>query len=145
MAHYRIQMKVDMPEEQLFTYLATLTNAKDWEPGVSGANVSDGAPLGIGSTFELEMHSRTRSRPFVYKIVEFEPPHHCVLEAVTRAFYSRITIDTRSIDDETSELNYESALRRRGFAAFFNGLLYLPVRRTGKRAQQNLAKVLTRH
>ena len=134
-----------MPQEQLFTYLARLSNAKDWDPSVSGAVDANTDPLGLKSSFELEVHARKRTRSFHYKVVEFKPPQHAVLEATTRAFYSRITINIFKVDDETSELNYESAIRRRGFAAIFNGLLYVPVRRIGKRAQLNLGKVLARN
>ncbi|HVB02029.1 MAG TPA: hypothetical protein VNE42_12330 [Acidimicrobiales bacterium] len=143
MANYRIPLKVGLPQEKLFTYLTTLSYARDWEPSVAGARDENTAALGIGSSFDLEIRARKRTRPFTYKIVEFEPPQRAVLEAITRAFYSRITINVLKIDDETSEMNFESALRRRGFSAIFNGILYFPMRRIGKRAHLNLERVLT--
>ncbi len=143
MANYRITIQVAMPREPLFAYLTTLSNARNWEPTVSAASDTNGEPLESGRTFEIEARAPTRVRKFTYKIVEFEPPQHSVLEAITRSFYSRITINVRKIDDETSEMVYESALRRRGFSAIFNSLLFISMRRNGKRARHNLERVLT--
>lgn len=145
MANYRILLNIDMPQEKLFTYLATLSNTKEWEPSVGGARDENREALGLGSTFELEIHARKSTRPFTFKIVEFEAPQCAVLDSITRAFYSKITVKVRKIDEESSEMSFESMRRRRGFSAIFNGLLFFPMRRIGKRARLNLEKVLTDH
>lgn len=142
MANYRILLKVDMPQEELFNFLTTLSNTKDWDPSVAGSLDENTEVLGLGSTFELNIHTHKRTRLFTFKIVEFESPQCAVLESITRAFYSKITVKIRKIDEGSSEMSYESILRRRGFSAIFNGLLALPMRRIGKRAHLNLEKVL---
>ncbi|HUY07732.1 MAG TPA: hypothetical protein VMU99_10775 [Acidimicrobiales bacterium] len=145
MANYRIALKVDIPQGELFTYLVTLTNTTQWEPSVTRARAERPGAIGIGSGFDLEIRARTHARAFAFKIVEFDSPQSAVLEAITRAFYSRITLMVQKIDESSSVMDYELILRRRGFGAIFNGLLYLPVRRIGKRARINLEKVLNAH
>lgn len=143
MANYRIVLEVNLPQVELFDYLATLSNTKDWEPSTAeGRNVGPEA-LGLGSTFEIEIRSRRGTRPFTFQIVEFDAPQWAVIDATTRALYARYTIQVRKVDEHTSEMNFESVRRHRGFSAIFNSLLFIPMRRIGKRARLNLERTLS--
>lgn len=142
MANYRMSIQSNMPQERLFKYMATFSNAVEWDPEVASARGDDPGQLGLGSLFHLDLRVRKGTTPFIYKIVEFESPSCVVLEAITKTFFARDTIKVHKIDDKTSELDYEATLRMRGFAAILNGLLFIPFRRVGKRAKRGLEAVL---
>jgi hypothetical protein len=144
MAIYRTTLRVPMPQVALFTYMATYSNAKSWDPIVKDAREEQPLPAALGAMFHLDVKTLRGTRPFTYTIVEFDSPNTVVLEAITNTYYSREAISVRKVSDEESELTYRATLRLRGFAAILNGFLPIVIHRIGLQARQGLWTQLTR-
>ncbi len=135
-------IRAPLSASALFTYLATFSNAKFWDPSVRSASFDgDGVPR-LGSRYQLEIAARRGTTTFDYTIIEFIPSERVVLEAITKNFYSRDTIDIRPLDVHHAEFTYEATLRFRGFAAIANGALFFVLRKIGRRAEIGLRREL---
>lgn len=72
MATYHGTVASTWPADAVFDYLATFSNAAEWDPGVLSAGRRDIGPLGVGTVFHLPFgsgaggsRSTTRSWPSI--------------------------------------------------------------------------------
>lgn len=144
MANYRINLEAAISQERLFTYIATFSNAVDWDPAVTASREESPGPVVLGSAYHLDVKFGKQTRHFTYTIVEIDPPRRVVLEAITKTFYTRDVITFRALSNGASALSLEATLRLRGFAAILNGFLLIPFRRMGNHARQGLAAALSK-
>ena len=53
MAHYQAAVQSRWPAAETFAYLATFSNAVDWDPGVLASEQLDPGPVAVGTRFRL--------------------------------------------------------------------------------------------
>ncbi len=137
MSRYRRTITLDVPPAEAFAYLARFSNAAQWDPGVSRAEMVTPEPVGVGSTFELDVRAMGRDLPFRYEVIEHEPPTRVTLRAERHPFVSVDTIVVAPLDAGCT-LTYDADLRLVGLFRVFSPLLDLAFRRIGDRAIEGL-------
>ncbi len=142
MARYRGIVVSGRSAEETFDYLAEFSNAAEWDPGVAGAERVEDAPIGLGSTFRLDVLVGGRSTPLDYTITSYERPHRVVVTAQNAFIRSEDTISVAPRPEGGSVLTYQADLGLVGPASPLSGLLTLPFRRIGDRGLGGLRGVL---
>jgi NAD(P)-dependent dehydrogenase (short-subunit alcohol dehydrogenase family) len=143
MTRYRGTVVSERSAEETFDYLAEFSNAAEWDPGVAGAQRLDDGPVGLGSTFRLDVRIGSRISPLEYRVVAYERPRRVVLLAESGTIRSEDTVTVAPRSGGGSILTYHADLTLLGPLAGFNPLLALPFRRIGDRGLGGLRKVLT--
>ncbi len=141
MATYRATVSSTWSPGDVFEYLATFSNAAEWDPGVLSAERRDAGPLGPGSVFHLVVQFRGRGLPLDYEIVAFDPPERVRLRAASAQVVSEDTISCRP-DGSGTVVDYHADLRMRGVYAVVNPILGPMFQKIGDRAMARLAGVL---
>ena len=143
MARYRTTVESDRTPAEAFDYLATFSNAAEWDPGVDEGQQVTPDPVGLGSRFRLRARFLGRSVPLEYRIVAFERPGRVVLEADERAVRSTDEITVVAAGNG-SRVTYEADLRLKGPLGVLDPVLSLVFRRVGDRAAGGLQRALHR-
>ncbi len=114
MATYSTQIDARRCQDDVFEYLGTFSNAREWDPGVvDGVSLTPG-PLALGSAFRLGVQLAGRVVPFEYRVVDIDRPRLVVL----RAQHGRIvSTDTITVEwaGPGSRVRYDAVLEARGF------------------------------
>ena len=92
MATYRTQIDSPRDREEVFEYMATFSNASEWDPGVSGAEALSPSPPELGSVYRLRVRVAGRDVPFDYRVVALDRPTRVVLRAENSGIVSTDTI-----------------------------------------------------
>ena len=69
----------------MFEYLATFSNAREWDPGVTEGEALTPGPAAVGSVYRLGVRIAGRVVAFDYKVVDIDRPRRVVLQAHARA------------------------------------------------------------
>lgn len=92
MATYNTVFETTRPQDEAFEYLATFSNAEQWDPGVEeGESMTPGEPA-VGSVYRLGVRLFGRVVPFEYRVLELERPRRVVLQATHGRLVSTDTI-----------------------------------------------------
>jgi hypothetical protein len=143
MATYRTSIPSTRPPADLFAYMARFSNAREWDPSVSGAEELSPGPPALGSTYRLRVRSLGGSVVVLdYRIIEFAAPHRVVLHAQNHLLSSTDVIEVESGPGEGSTLAYTATLTLRGFLSPFSALLQRPFQGLGDRAADGLGAVV---
>lgn len=92
---FRQAIEVARPPDQVFAYVADLSHAAEWDPGVAESRRLGEGPLGIGARFELVLRFRGKLLPFTYVVT--------ALDEGRQAFFEGEGAKARSIDSVTVE------------------------------------------
>ena len=92
MATYCAEIDSPKGREDVFEYMATFSNAREWDPGVTGAESLTPGPPEVGSVFRLDVRVAGRTVPFDYRVVALERPTKVVLQAKGSGVVSTDTI-----------------------------------------------------
>jgi len=141
MATYHATVDSTWPADAVFDYLATFSNAAEWDPGVLSAGRRDAGPLGVGTVFHLMVRFRGRGLPLDYEIVAFDPPRRVRLRASSAQVVSEDTITCRPGGSGTV-VDYHADLRMRGVYSVVNPILGPMFQKIGDRGMAGLAAVL---
>jgi len=117
MAHFRAEIEVPRPIEEVFRYLAKFENAADWDPGIVAARKLDDGPVRAGTRFEVVSRFLGRDIRLTYAVTQLEPPSRLVLEGEADTVVSVDTL-TFAKTGVGTRLVYDANLR-------LKGLLYL--------------------
>lgn len=141
MATYRTQILTPRPLEEVFDYVATFSNAQEWDPGVSSASRSGQGQPELGERFELQLEFAGRTTPFTYEIVELDRPNRVVLRSETKRFTSEDTITVRETTDGTV-VDYQAVLTLNGLLGLADPILGLTFDRIADKAADGLREAL---
>ncbi len=142
MSRYRGTVVSERSAEETFDYLAEFSNAGQWDPGVAGAERLDEGPVGLGSSFRLQVKFSSRTFPLDYRVVSYERPHRVVLLAESASVRSEDTVTVVPRPGGGSILTYDADLTLLGPLAHFNVLLSPVFRGIGDRGLGGLREVL---
>ncbi len=134
MANFSITTTTKKSPEEVCAYLADMTNAASWDPGVVAARRLDEGELKVGSQFEVGLKAAGQSFTLTYTLVEYEPPNHLVLSSENAFIISRDTV-TIALDDEgATSVTYSAELNGKGVASVLEPLWKYAITTLGNHA-----------
>lgn len=142
MARYQATITSPHPPADTFGYLATFSNAAEWDPGVISAEQLDSGLVRPGTRFRLIVPFLRRRLALTYEVVTLVPGREVVLAATSRLLRAtdRITV---AADGDGATVSYEATVRLRGPLGLLDGLLRPGFRAVGDRAAAGLAQALS--
>jgi hypothetical protein len=143
MARYQATVQSPRPPEETFAYLATFSNAAEWDPGVLAGEQLDPGPVGPGTRFRLVVPFLGRRMPLTYQVTSYQPGHSVVLTAVSGVLHATDKIVV-TVDAGGSAVSYEAEVRLRGPLAMLDPLLQPGFRAVAARAAAGLTQALSR-
>jgi hypothetical protein len=113
MATYRTEIDSPKSPGDVFEYLATFSNARDWDPSVVEAEPRSIGRPEVGSVYRLDVRAAGRVVPFDYEVVALDRPHRVVLQARRGGLFSSDTITVEPLYSG-SRVRYVAVLNLRG-------------------------------
>jgi carbon monoxide dehydrogenase subunit G len=142
MAHYHAIVDSSRPVQDTFDYLATFSNAAEWDPGTLTAVQLDLGPVRVGTRFRLTVPFLGRRLPLTYEVTQYAPPHEVVLHA-TSSLLSATDSIVVSADGNGAKVSYSAEIRLRGPLVLLDPLLGRGFAAVGDRATNGLAQALS--
>ena len=141
MARYQATITSPHPPADTFGYLATFSNAAEWDPGVISAEQLDSGPVRPGTRFRLIVPFLRRRLALTYEVVTLVPGREVVLAATSRLLRAtdRITV---AADGDGATVSYQASVGLRGPLRLLDGLLRPGFRAVGERSAAGLAQAL---
>jgi hypothetical protein len=137
MANFRMTLDSSWALPDLFDYMATYSNAADWDPSAtSGEELTGGDPR-LHSEYRLSVAIGRREIPLVYEIIEFDRLRRVVLSAEYKMLHSLTAIDTTPSPNGT-RLTYEASITGLGPFAAAEPLIARALRRNGVKTEASL-------
>jgi polyketide cyclase/dehydrase/lipid transport protein len=143
MPRYHATVSSSWPQQDTFDYLATFSNAAQWDPGVQSAERLDAGPVQVGSRFRLTVALLGRGVPLTYTVTAYEPPDLVVLKAVSPLLASVDRITVRPDGDENASVSYDADVRLRGLLGLLNPMLARGFDRVAGNAAAGLTQALS--
>ena len=142
MAHYHATVESRSSASETFGYLATFSNAAEWDPGVHAGEQLDPGPVRVGSRFRLVVPFLRVRTSLTYQVIRFVPDREVLLHAANGVLQStdRIVV-TGAADGST--VSYEAEVRLRGPLQVLDPLLRPGFRAVAERAAAGLAHALS--
>lgn len=122
-------------------YLADLSNAAHWDPGVLRATRLDDGEVVVGSAFDLLVAVGGSEREMHYVVTALDEGT-VAFASRTAALSSKDTVTVLGTDDGCS-VTYDARLSFRGPARVLNPVLGITLRRVVDQAAASLATVLS--
>ncbi len=143
MARYHATVQSRSPAAETFGYLATFSNAAEWDPGVLAGQHLDPGPVRAGSRFRLEVPFLGARMALTYEVIRFVPDREVLLHASNAVLRStdRIVV-TGAADGST--VSYDAEVRLRGLLRVLDPLLRPGFGGVAERAAAGLADALSR-
>lgn len=141
MAHYHATIDSRQGWAQTFGYLATFSNAAQWDPGVLSAEQLDPGPVRIGTRFRLVVPFLGRRLALTYVVTRYAPAGMIALEAVSRLLRLVDWIEVAP-DGNGATVSYDADVRLRGPLRLLDPLLQRGFGAVGDRATAGLAAAL---
>jgi len=138
MARYHAAVQSRRPVQDTFDYLATFSNAAEWDPGVLDAQQLDPGPVAAGTRFRLVVPFLGRRLPLTYAVTGYGPGRRVALAATSGVL--RVTDRIEVTDDAV--VSYDAEVVLRGPLRLLDALLRPGFRAVAERAAHGLAEVL---
>jgi carbon monoxide dehydrogenase subunit G len=121
-ATYSTEIHAARGQDEVFEYMATFANAREWDPGVEEAEALTPGPAEVGSVYRLGVRIAGRVVPFDYRVLELTRPRRVVLRATHGHLVSTDTITVQP-DGSGSLVTYVAVLEGRGLLRLASPLL----------------------
>jgi hypothetical protein len=141
MATYTTEINSTWEQEEVFEYLSTFSNAREWDPGVAEGESLTIGPAVVGSVYRLAVRMAGRLVPFDYRVVDIDRPRRVVLQAERAGIVSTDTI-TVEWAGPGSRVRYVAVLHGRGILRLAGPLIARPFTRMADRAAAGLRRAL---
>lgn len=138
MARYHATVQSRRPAQDTFDYLATFSNAAEWDPGVLAASQLGPGPVAAGTRFRLVVPFLGRRLPLIYTVTRYGPGRRIVLSARTGLLRATDRIE---VSDE-AVVSYDAEVMLRGPLRLLDALLRPGFRAVARRAAGGLAGAL---
>jgi Polyketide cyclase / dehydrase and lipid transport len=138
MARYHAAVQSQRPAQDTFDYLATFSNAVEWDPGVLEARQLDPGPVVAGTRFRLVVPFLGRRLPLTYAVTGYGPGRRVTLTAANSLL--RATDRIEVTDDAV--VSYDAEVVLRGPLRILDALLRPGFRVVAERAAAGLAEIL---
>jgi hypothetical protein len=144
MPRYHAAVESRHPAAETFGYLATFSNAAEWDPGVLAGEQLDPGPVRAGSRFWLVVPFLGLRMSLTYEVIRFVPDREVVLAAVNGVLRSTDRIVVTGGADG-SRVSYEAEVRLRGPLRALDPVLRPGFRVVAEQAAAGLARALSGH
>jgi Polyketide cyclase / dehydrase and lipid transport len=141
MAHYHATIDSQRGPAETFGYLATFSNAAQWDPGVLSGEQLDPGPVRLGTRFRLVVPFLGRRLPLTYVVTTYSPDRVVVLDAESRLLRLADRIEVAAGSDGAM-VSYDADVRLRGPLRLLDPLLQRGFGAVGDRAAAGLEKAL---
>jgi hypothetical protein len=141
MARYHAQVDSQRSAAETFDYLATFSNAAQWDPGTLAAEQLDPGPVGVGTRFRLIVPFLGRRLALVYRVSRYQPHREVTLDAVSPLLRLQDRIVVSPVGQGAS-LSYDAQVTLRGPLSLLDPLLNRGFARVGSRAAAGLSRAL---
>jgi hypothetical protein len=141
MAHYHATIDSRRGPAETFDYLATFSNAAQWDPGVLAGEQLDPGPVRLGTRFRLVVPFLGRRLPMTYVVTGYSPHRVVALDAVTRLLRLTDRIEVAAGGDGAM-VCYDADVRLRGPLRLLDPLLQRGFGVVGERAAAGLTRAL---
>ena len=142
MARYHATVESRRPATETFGYLATFSNAAEWDPGVLAGEHLDPGPAGAGSRFRLVVPFLGLRMSLTHEVIRCVPGREVLLAATSGVLRSTDQIVvTGGADDST--VSYDAEVRLRGPLQVLDPLLRPGFRAVAGRAAAGLTRALS--
>lgn len=141
MARYQAAVQSRWPAAETFAYLATFSNAVDWDPGVLASDQLDPGPVAVGTRFSLVVSFAGRRLPLTYQVTGYQPGREVTLAATSGLLCATDKIVVTG-GAGGSAVSYQAEVRLRGPLRVLDPLLRPRFRAVADRAATGLAQAL---
>ena len=141
MAHYHATIDSPCGPAETFDYLATFSNAEQWDPGVLSGEQLDSGPVRVGTRFRLVVPFLGRRLPLTYVVTRYSPAGMIALEAVSGLLRLVDWIEVAAEGDGAT-VSYDADVRLRGPLRLLDPMLQRGFGAVGDRAAAGLAAAL---
>jgi Polyketide cyclase / dehydrase and lipid transport len=141
MARYQAALQSRWPAAETFAYLATFSNAVDWDPGVLASEQLDPGPVAVGTRFRLVVSFAGRHMPLTYRVTGYRPGREVMLAATSGPLCATDKIVVTG-GAGGSAVSYQAEVRLRGPLRLLDPLLRPRFRAVADRAAAGLAHAL---
>ncbi|MFM8944857.1 MAG: SRPBCC family protein [Actinomycetota bacterium] len=66
--------------DETWAFLSDFASSAVWDPGVASARKATDGPIGVGTSYDLEVTFNGRTLPMTYTVTAWEPKRRVVLE-----------------------------------------------------------------
>ncbi len=143
MARYHATVESRSPAAETLGYLATFSNAAEWDPAVLAGQHLDPGPVRAGSRFRLVVPFLGARMSLTYEVIRFVPDREVILHAASAVLRSTDQIVVTGAADG-STVSYHAEMRLRGPLQVLDPLLRPGFRAVAERAAAGLADALSR-
>jgi Polyketide cyclase / dehydrase and lipid transport len=141
MATYCATVHSTWRPDDTFDYVATFSNAAEWDPGVARGEALQAGPPQVGSVYRLAIPMGGLTTTFDYRVLEMERPRRVVLRAEHSLAHSTDTITVEPAPDG-AVVHYEAVLEPKGLLRPFAPFVTRRFRAIGDRAVAGLRSML---
>jgi hypothetical protein len=142
-ARYQATVQSHRPAAETFAYLATFSNAAEWDPGVLAGEQLDPGPVRAGTRFRLVVPFLGLRMPLTYHVTSYQPGHEVVLAATSGILHATDKIVVTG-GTHGAAVSYDAEVRLRGPLHLLDPLLRPGFRAVADRAAAGLAQALSR-
>ena len=143
MARYHATVESRSSAAETFGYLATFSNAAQWDPGVLAGEQLDPGPVRVGSRFRLVVPFLGVRMSLTYEVIRLVPGREVLLAAASGLLRSTDKIVVTG-DADGSTVSYDAEVQLRGPLRVLDLLLRPGFRVVAERAAAGLADALSR-
>ena len=143
MARYHATVESRSSAAETFGYLATFSNAAQWDPGVLAGEQLDPGPVRLGSRFRLVVPFLGVRMSLTYEVIRLVPGREVLLAAASGLLRSTDKIVVTG-DADGSTVSYDAEVQLRGPLRVLDLLLRPGFRVVAERAAAGLADALSR-
>ncbi len=121
-----VQVEMALPGEDVFAYLADLTNNPDWQSGVESTELVSGHADVVGATYEQVLDDGNKTQ---YVVTNIEPGRSITMRTEGRATVDATIIRTvQKLSDRRCRVRMELIGRVRGWRRIITPLLRRMIR-----------------
>ena len=141
MARYHATVASRWSAKDTFDYLASFSNAADWDPGVLEAEQLDAGLVRQGTRFRVVVPFLGRRLALTYEVTRIMPHREVVLEATSALLRAtdRIVV---TADGDGAAVSYDAEVALRGPLGLLDPVLRRGFGSVGDRATAGLARAL---
>ena len=143
MARYHATAESRRLATETFGYLATFSNAAEWDPGVLAGEQLDPGPVGAGSRFRLVVPFPGLRMSLTYEVIRCVPGHEVLLAATTSGVLRSTDRIVVTGGEDRSVVSYEAEVRLRGPLQVLAPVMRPGFRAVAERAAAGLAQALS--
>jgi Polyketide cyclase / dehydrase and lipid transport len=142
MAHYQATVASRRSAKETFDYLATFSNAAEWDPGVLAGVQLDAGPVRAGTRFRLTVPFLGRRMALTYEVTKHVPHREVVLDTASPLLKATDRIAVTP-DGKGATVSYDADVRLRGPLGLLDPAMRRGFEGVGERAAAGLAGALS--